>query len=133
MAAQNWNSIVARLGPERPVEAEPADEREKLVNEYIRAIAQPGCQYQLPRQEQELGEDGRPSTVTQPMHFEVLQVAHGHNRIHTMHAVESADDIALTADLAVEIQPHERWQQPDVEVLADANRVDIFHKASLYG
>ena len=103
-AAEDWRSVVQRLPPARPVVTESAGYREAMENEFVRAQLQPGSHYNLPRVQQQVQEDGNVTPVEEPMYFEVIQVQHSHSRLHAMETVENADDVSLTAPLAVEIQ-----------------------------
>jgi len=109
-ASEDWGTIAKRLPSARPVVAEDAGYRQQLENEFVRAQMQPGHHYSLPRVEEQIGETGQAASVEAPMFFEVLGIQHSHSRLHEMETVNSADDISLTAPLAVEIQPAQRYE-----------------------
>ena len=123
-ADEDWSSIFERMGSERPVVPEVVDERQKLEEEYIRAQLHVGGHFVVPRAVEAIGEDGRPVRTEEPVHFECLNIQHGNKRAQTMDTVEAADDISLTAHLAVEIQPETPWIVPDAP--ATPGRVHVF-------
>ena len=109
---------------------EQADKRQKLEEEYIKAQLHVGGHFEIPRRVETFGEDGRPESTDEPMHFEVLQVQHGQSRVHTVDTVEAADDVSLTAHLAIEIQPETRWQAAPGAAAEIPSRVPVFAEGS---
>ena len=96
-----------------------------MENEYIRALLRPGHHFELPRTQEHTDEDGNTERTVEPMHFEVLQVQYGNARVHTMETYETADDISVTAALAVEVQPETPWgEAPGHD--ANPDRVQVY-------
>ena len=129
-AQEDWSSVVKRIAPERPVVTEDVGERQKLEEEYIRAQLHVGGHYEVPRVTETFAEDGSVETAQEQVHFEVVQVQHSHSRTHTMDTVEAADDISLTAHLAIEIQPETPWNNPAGDGAATPDRVHVFPDGS---
>ena len=126
-AAENWTSIVTRQVPPRPVIPLATSNQEQMQNEYIRAQLSVGNHYVIPCT-QPVGADGgvRPGEAVDPFYFEVLNMQHGTSRTHTMHTVESADDLSLTAPLAVEIQPMTPMVAAGPDTAPSVDVVDVY-------
>ena len=114
-ACLNWQNIVAPETEARPTIHESAGNTEACENEYIRAQMQPGQHYSCssPRPATVEGTNST-TTVMETRYFQFLDVAWGSSRPKLISTVSSADDVALTAPLAIEILPHAvRARDPD--------------------
>jgi len=105
VADQNWSSIVERQGDPRPVVTEDGTERSRLNDEYLNTVLLKNRYYSLPKRTHTIDEDGVEKAEETTEYFQVLQKSGSHTRPHLMPTFESADDVSLTATLAVEVQP----------------------------
>ena len=123
---EDWSGICKRLPDARPVEAEETSNTSRLEDEYLDATLPKGSVYAVP--EVAAGAGGEGAIV--PFHghgegvpiFEVVNVRGAHSRPHLMHTHRSADEPAMWANFAVEIQMMEVCAE---SVAKGANRGDL--------
>ena len=118
-AKEDWTPLAAKLDIEVPKISEVDDEDDKdneaLRKEYYRAIFRPSRYYRIERRVERMSEDGVSVRVSEPFHFQVVKINSGVSRIKTISTVESATDIADTAQIALCVQELSEWQ-PHPEV-----------------
>ena len=109
MAQEAWSAILSRVPLERPVEPEAAHAREPYEREYLQSVLRPGGRYCVDREVTGMTEAGTENTTTKRDYFQIVAVVNCKSRDHEMHTVFSADDVARTASLAMEVQVMDRW------------------------
>ena len=133
-SADDWSLIVNGEEPPRPVVTEDTTDRVNLENEYLSQVFQKFTYYAVPQRKEEIGEEGEVRHDETPMVFEVVSIRGAHSRPHLMPTFESADDIVLTAALAIEVQPMQL--QPghavDVHDLSNNASLHVFKDADAY-
>jgi len=101
----DWSLIVGKKEPARPVVTERPNTRTQLENEYLVGVLQQNRFYTVPPAAATVGGDGAGAAVQEHPVFEVVNIRGSHSRPHVMPTFRSADDPALVASLALEIQP----------------------------
>jgi len=104
MAVQDWSSVVTRMPPPRPTVVADSTVSEALEREWIVKTMPTDAYYSVNRTTTQPGEDGRPETREEPVHFHFLATAYGSSRPHLMPTFLSADDTQLAEPLALRVQ-----------------------------
>jgi len=118
-AGLNWQALVAPAATPRPVVTESADDQTKCEHEYLRAVLVPGEHYscQVPREVEVAGSGANPpAPAMETSYFQFLGFSYGSHRPKLMHTATSADELALTASMAMEIVPHAAYAR-DVDAV----------------
>jgi len=111
-AGLNWQNMFTPEATDRPVQTEDSGNMEACQHEYLRALLEPGVHYTAEVPAQEVDEaTGNMQMATKSIHFQLLEWSYGQHRPKLIHTVSSADDIALTAHLAMHIQPLTPWSR----------------------
>jgi len=109
LADQNWSSIVEREADARPIATEESTERSRMNDEYLNTVFHRSWFYAMPQSVHTMDEAGAPEEVETTEYFQVVQKTGSHSRPHLMRTFQSADEVQLTANLALEVQPCSRW------------------------
>ena len=117
-AAQDWSLIVDSEEPQRPVETEQTSTRTDLENEFLHSVLVRWEYYGVATRTQTMGEDGKPRVEETTQYFQVTGKRGSHSRPHLMPTFDSAEDIVLTATVAIDIQPLPRVRGPLLTALS---------------
>jgi len=126
-AELNWNSLAPKLPLERPVTHAQPGAADRLNNEYLMALIEPGNHYSVMRQSAPAPGEAMPPR--EEIHFRVLNTVTSQARPHTMHTVATADDVDAFAAVAFEVQMEHRETDCEAEVAATPGSTAVSYEA----
>ena len=134
LSAQDWSTILNLEQPTRPVVSEDADNLTQLQTEYLAGTLVKNNFYAVPKPAEVVEEDGRRVQRDEVEFFQVLNITSAHSRPKVMHTFASADDVALYARLALEVQPYTRVMlaAAGVGAHADLENAEVYVEADSY-
>ena len=133
-AEPDWTQVISRERNPHPVVADSAaDSAEAAQNEYLRALMVLGDNYRIHNRpaaaptapQAPAGQPAGPAAPSEPVHFQLLRTAHAHSRPKLLPTADDADDVSVTAPLALLVQKQSIWLRPQELEPADSGTVEV--------
>ena len=124
MAETDWKAIASMQRDARPVRTDDLNNLGACRNEYMGAQVAVGRHYavEVPH-EVPADDEGSARVENKQTVFEVLDIAQGTSRPHLIHTSDSADDVALRAPLALQVQFYDHREPCADDPVADGEHV----------
>ena len=129
VAKLDWSNVLAREATPRPVVPDATENQEQCEFEYMRAQMEPGQHYSCQTSREVPTASGGTEHVTETTYFQLLGYSYSKHRPHLMPSVTSADNIALTAPMVMEILPHAVHHRDADSVQIPPASVELFPEA----
>jgi len=132
-AEADWTQVISRERNPHPAVAESADSAEAAQNEYLRALMVLGDHYRIQNRpaaaptapQAPADQPAEPAAPLEPVHFQLLRTAHAHSRPKLLPTADDADEVSVTAPLALLVQKQSIWLRPQELEPADRGTVEV--------